>query len=234
MPPGFDGGHDFLIGVGLQVLERQSSNSLRTFPIPRRWRWARRSRRSRGRCAPAARAEKAERAHVVETVGQLDQNHADVFHHGRSILRTLSAGAPRGEEIELGELGDAIHAARHLFAEFLANLLDGDAGILDHVVQQTGLDGDRIHAHVGEDESDGGRVDHVGLAGVARLPSCHWRAKRKALSRADRSSLGRYSRTRASRSPRSRSTASSVAHEEAKDCRVIRGAPGPIVSEAEL
>ncbi len=67
------------------------------------------------------------------------------------------------------ELGDAVDAARHFFAEFLAHLLDGDAGVFHDVVQQAGLHGDQIHAHVGQDVRHHQRVRHVGLAGIARL-----------------------------------------------------------------
>ena len=172
MPPGFDGGHDLLVGVRLQVLERQVLQLVAHLPHSQAMGDGRVDLGGlAGDALLALRAEEAESAHVMETVRQLDQNDADVLHHGQEHLAdALGLALLGGEEIELGELGHAIHAARHLFAELFANLLDGHAGILHHVVQQTGLDGDRIHAHVGEDESDGGRVDHVRLAGIARLP----------------------------------------------------------------
>ena len=40
----------------------------------------------------------------------------------------------------------------------LADLLDGDAGVLDDVVQQAGLDADEVHPHVGQDVGDHERM----------------------------------------------------------------------------
>ena len=50
-----------------------------------------------------------------------------------------------------GELGDALHDLGHVAAESLRHLLVGDAGILDHVVQQPGHDGFFIQAHLRND-----------------------------------------------------------------------------------
>ena len=114
--------------------------------------------------------EVAERAHVVQAVGQLDHDDADILHHGQQHLaEALGLAVLGGEEIQLGELGDAVDAAGHLVAELLAHLLDGDAGVLHHVVQQAGLHGHQVHAHVGQDVGHHERVHHVGLAGIARL-----------------------------------------------------------------
>ena len=116
-----------------------------------------------------SRAQIAQRAHVVDAVGQLDQDDADVLHHGQQhFAEALRLAVFGGVEIELAQLGDAIHAARHFFAELLAHLVDGDAGVFHHVVQQAGLHGDDIHAHVRQDVGHHERVDHVGLAGIAR------------------------------------------------------------------
>ena len=113
----------------------------------------------------------AQRAHVVHAVGQLDHDDADVLHHGQQhFAEALRLPVLGRKEIELAQLGDAVHAARHFLAELLAHLFDGDAGVFHHVVQQPGLHGDEVHAHVGEDMGHHERVDHVGLAGIARLP----------------------------------------------------------------
>jgi hypothetical protein len=107
----------------------------------------------------------------VDAVGQLDQDDADILHHGQQHLAEAFRLAVLGrEEIQLGQLGDAIDAARHFLAELLAHLLDGDAGILHHVVQQAGLHGDHVHAHFGQDAGHADGVRHVRLAGVAHLP----------------------------------------------------------------
>ena len=112
----------------------------------------------------------AQRAHVVQAVGQFDHDDADVLHHGEQHLaEALGLAVFGGEYIELGELGDAIDAARHLVAELLAHLFDGDAGVLHDVVQQAGLHGHHVHPHVGQNVRHHDGMDHVGLAGIAGL-----------------------------------------------------------------
>ena len=115
-------------------------------------------------------AEVAEGPHVVHAVGQFDHDDADVLDHGQQHLAEAFGLPVFGrEEIELGELGDAVHTARHFFAELPAHLLDGDAGVLDHIVQQSRLHGDDIHPHAGQDMGHHDGMHHVGLAGVAGL-----------------------------------------------------------------
>jgi hypothetical protein len=115
-------------------------------------------------------ADVAEGPHVVDAVGKLDHDDADVLDHGEEHLAEAFGLTFLGaEDIELGELGEAIDAAGDFVAELLADLLDGDAGVLDDVVKKSGLDGDKVHPHVGEDVGHHDGVDHVGLAGIAGL-----------------------------------------------------------------
>ena len=106
----------------------------------------------------------------MHAVGELDHDDADILHHGQQHLAE-AFGLPvlGGEDVQLAQLGDAVHAARHFLAEFLADLFDGDAGVLHDVVEQAGLNGHQVHAHVGQDVGDHERMDHVGLAGIAGL-----------------------------------------------------------------
>ena len=89
------------------------------------------------------------------------------FTMASSILRKLSAWRSSREEVQLAELGDAVHAARDFVAELFADLFDRDAGIFDDVVQQPGLQRHHVHLHVGENERDLNRVRHVCLTRVA-------------------------------------------------------------------
>ncbi len=59
-----------------------------------------------------------------------------------------------------------------------ADLVDGDAGVLDDVVQKTGLDADQSMFMSGQDVGDVQGMDHVGLAGGAHLALWHSTAKR--------------------------------------------------------
>ena len=99
---------------------------------------ARRSPSSRARCACAARRRhEMQRAHVVQAVGELHQQDADVAadrqHELAEILRLL--GAVR-LQLEPGQLGDAIDQPGDLRPEPLLDLGRADRGVLDHVVQQ--------------------------------------------------------------------------------------------------
>ena len=115
-------------------------------------------------------AEAAERPHVVQPVGQLDDDDADIVHHRQQHLAiAFRLAVFGGKEIDLAQLGDAIDAARHFFAEVLLNVGGGDGGVFDDIVQQAGLDADHVHAHVGEDLRHRQRMHQIGLAGRALL-----------------------------------------------------------------
>ena len=71
--------------------------------------------------------------------------------------------------MEFTELGDAVHATGHLFAEVFPDLVQADACVLHRIVEQAGFQTHQIHLHVGQDQGDVQRVNHVGLARYALL-----------------------------------------------------------------
>jgi hypothetical protein len=96
--------------------------------------------------------EISERAHVVQAIGQLHDDDADVIDHGQQhFAEALGLAFPGVEDIELAELGDAVDATGHLVAETLADFVGGHASVFDEVVQEAGFDGDEVHAHAGQD-----------------------------------------------------------------------------------
>ncbi len=114
--------------------------------------------------------EMLEGAHVVQAVGELDQDDADVVDHGEHHLaEVLGLLLFAGGEIDLADLGDAFDDVSDLLAEFFANVDDGDRGVFDGVVEKSGGDGDRVHFHFGENEGDFERMNQVRLAGGASL-----------------------------------------------------------------
>ncbi len=91
-----------------------------------------------------------ERAHVVETVGQLDQDHPDVGghrHHHLAVVLSLALVAAL--EAHPGQLGDAVDELGDLLAELLADLLQAGAGVLDRVVEQSRAERLGVEAHRG-------------------------------------------------------------------------------------
>ena len=117
------------------------------------------------------RRQKFQRAHVVQAVGQFDEHDADVVHHGQHHLaHVLGLRLFRRGEVDLADLGDALDDVRDLLAELGLDLVDGDRGVFDRIVQQSGGDGRGVELHLGQDGRDLQRMRQVRLAGLARLP----------------------------------------------------------------
>jgi hypothetical protein len=114
--------------------------------------------------------EVGERAHVVEPVGELDDDDAHVPAHRHDHLpQGLRLGVlqvPGGQPLELG---DPVDDLRQIVPELLFELLLGDAGVLQHVVQQGGRDRRRVEAQLGEDVCRRERVVDEGLPALAGL-----------------------------------------------------------------
>ena len=111
-----------------------------------------------------------QRAHVVQAVGQLDEHHADVVDHGQDHLAdALGLGFFARGEIDFADLGDALDDVRDLLAEFPADVVDGERGVFDGVVQQAGGDGGGVEAHFGQHGRDFQGMHEVGLARGAAL-----------------------------------------------------------------
>ena len=106
----------------------------------------------------------------MQAVGEFDEHHADVVHHGEHHLaQVLGLALFAGGEINFADLGDAFDEVRDLLAELLAHVDDGHRGVFDGIVQQAGGDGIGVHLHVREDHGDFERMDNVRLAGGAGL-----------------------------------------------------------------
>jgi hypothetical protein len=115
--------------------------------------------------------EVLEGAHVVEAVGELDDDDADVADHGEEHLADIFGLVVFAiGKLDLVEFGDAFNDVGDLFAEALLDLFGGDVGILYRVVQQAGGDGGGVHFEISEDQADLQRVDDVGFARGALLP----------------------------------------------------------------
>ena len=108
------------------------------------------------------------RAGVVQPVGELDDEHADVLRHRddhlahRLRLRAVAV-------LQLVELGDAVDEHRDLVAEVGPHHVERVVGVLDRVVQHRGGERLRADAEVGEDLGDRDRVGDVRLAALAQL-----------------------------------------------------------------
>ena len=109
-------------------------------------------------------------AHVVETVCDLDEDHADVLGHGHEHLaQVLHLLVFLAGVLHPGELGDALHDIRHGGTEGMGYVRMGEGGVLNDVVQQGGADGVFIQAQVHGDVRRGHAVGHVRRAVLAQL-----------------------------------------------------------------
>ena len=124
-------------------------------------------------------ADEVQGAHVVQPVGELDQQHADVVRHReQQLAEVLGLLGVRGLQLELVELGDAVDQAGDLGAEQPLELGQRGAGVLDGIVQQRGRDRGAVQLPGGQDAGDLDRVREVGIArgphlGAVRLHREH-------------------------------------------------------------
>ena len=111
-----------------------------------------------------------QRAHVVQAIGELDEDDADVVDHRQQHLAEVLRLALLGRrERDGADLGHALDDVRDVLAELLADFLRRGERVLDHVVQQPGGNADRVEFHFGQDVGDFQRVHEVRLAGMADL-----------------------------------------------------------------
>ena len=133
--------------------------------------------------AALGRRPELERLHVVEPVGQLDEDHADVLGHGQEHLAhvlgpqvlpvQLDQRPPviafDVQELHLVELGDAVDQTRNFAAEATLQLGHGHVAVFGDVVAQGGDDRRGVHAQAGQRFGHRQRVIDVRLARLAQL-----------------------------------------------------------------
>ena len=111
-----------------------------------------------------------EGAHVVQPIGELDEEHAHVRGDGeQELAEVLALHRPLGDEVEALELGQAVDKPADLGPEHPVDLLQRRFRVLDRVVEDGGDDGGLIEAEVGEDGRDLERMGEEQVAGGARL-----------------------------------------------------------------
>ena len=111
-----------------------------------------------------------EGAHVVQAVGELDEDHANVVDHRQEHLaEVLRLALLAGRERDGADLGDPLDDVGDVGAEQLADAVDRGQGVFDHVVEQPRGDADHVQALVGEDVRNLKRVNEIRLAGMAYL-----------------------------------------------------------------
>ena len=113
--------------------------------------------------------DEAPRARIVQPVGELDDEHPDVFRHRDDHL-AHRLGLRGVAVLDLVELRDAVDEHRDLVAEVGAHLVERVRGVFDGVVEQRRRHRLRADAEIGEDLRHRDRVGDVGLTALALLP----------------------------------------------------------------
>ena len=109
-------------------------------------------------------------AHVVETIGQLDDENPEVLgHRHQHLAHRRGLLGFLGVELDALELGDTIDDGRDFGTELTIDIGDGDLGVFNRIVKECGGDGGVVETDVGDDLGHGERVVDVPLAALARL-----------------------------------------------------------------
>ena len=112
--------------------------------------------------------DEVQRPHVVQPVGELDQQHANVVRHGeQELAQILGLALAVGLRLDLRQLGDAIDQPADACAEQAVDLFLRRHRILDGIVQDAGGDGLVIQLEVGQDAR---HLDRMAEIRIARRP----------------------------------------------------------------
>ncbi len=140
---------------GSRNLKARSSSSQRIAAYPNRCASGVDLARLERNAALLVLGEVLESPHVVNAVGQLDQDHPGIVRHGEEHFSIILDLLLRGRsELDLSELRDSVDNGGDLGAELLLDIAHRDVGVLDGVVDQTCYDRVRIQAQLRQDRSD--------------------------------------------------------------------------------
>ena len=110
-------------------------------------------------------------AHVVQPVGQLDENDAHVTRHRQQhFAKRLSLVLLASAEPQTFKLGQPVHQFGCSRTKFFNQFDLGDTLVFNRVMHQRGHDGLRVKAPVGTQARHGDGVGDVGQATGAELP----------------------------------------------------------------
>ena len=160
------------VAVGIEVLEREVLELL-VDTVQAETVRDRRVDFERFACDAAALSgsHRVQRAHVVQAIGELDQDDAHIARHRQQhFAEVLGLGFFLRLELDFVELRNAVDELRDRLAEVARDFVLGDRGVFGHVVQQRRGERLRIHVPLRENVGDREGVRDVRLAGLAVLP----------------------------------------------------------------
>ena len=163
---GLDPSLEDLVGLGFEVAQRQilklgfdppDSESARDRGVD--------VQRLGGDPLPLLLPEKVKCPHVVQPIGELDQDDPGVVgHRDDHLANVFRLVGFRGTELHTAQLGEAVDHPAHIPAEPPLQILVRDFGVLDHVVEEAASDGDDVELQIREDPGHLERMVQIGLA----------------------------------------------------------------------
>ena len=165
LPAGFDLAAQLLVGLGLQVPERQFLELV--FDLAHAEPVGDRRVDVAGLLGdphPAVLRQVVEGPHVVQAVGQFDHDDADVIDHGQEHLaETFGLPLLAGGKLQAGQFGHPLNNVGDLLAEQFPDFFNGIGGVLHDVVEQACGHGHHVQALVGQQIRHLQGVDQIGL-----------------------------------------------------------------------
>ncbi len=117
------------------------------------------------------RRQRGQGAHVMQPVGQLDDDDPDVLGHRQEhFAQVFDLRVLFGLVRDAGQLRDTVDQGRDLGAEAVGDLFARDHGVFDDVVQERRRDRRAVHLEIRQDVGHRERMHHVRLAGGPQLP----------------------------------------------------------------
>jgi len=115
-----------------------------------------------------------QRAHIVQSVGQLDQQNADILGHGHQhFAEVLRLPRTRRAEFHLRDFREPLDQKSHLCAKQRLQFLRRGQRVFHGVVQQARRNGHLVEPHFGQHAGHLERVHQVGLSREPLLSLVH-------------------------------------------------------------
>ena len=109
-------------------------------------------------------------AHVMQAVGQLNHNYADVLRHGKEHFTVVFNLLVLFADIfDFAQLGNAVNKVGNLRAEHFRQLLQGNVGIFNNVVQKGGCQRSFVHLQLRQYRRYAQRMNNIRLTGFTAL-----------------------------------------------------------------
>ena len=163
---------DCRISLGFQLAERQQLHLAHIFihADPLRERRVDIHRLLGDAAALVGILDEMQRAHVVQPVGELDQQHANIVRHGeQEFAQIFGRTLVFGLRLDLAELGHAVDEPADIAAEQSLNLFGRRQRVFERVVEQRGHDRFDVEMKVGQNPRDFDRMAEIGVARGAFL-----------------------------------------------------------------